>query len=138
MIPVAYKRKEVFYEEITTVPARIRGAFITDDEKKDKVLFHISSMNDTVLYEATNNEHIFDFEITTTGRIKINFTNKYVNRDIKVTFTMTTGQNPILNKESLNFTDSKLDNLIDFINKFGLEFKFSRNSHLEKFNSKMN
>ena len=74
MIPVAYKRKETFFEEIITVPARIRGAFITDNEKKDKIYFSITSMNDTVLYEATTNENIFDFEIITIGRIKINFT----------------------------------------------------------------
>ncbi len=135
MISVAYKRKETYFEEITTVPARIRGAFVTDDNKNHKIYFSITSMNDTVLYEATDNTNIFDFQINTIGRIKINFTNKYVNRDLKITFTLNSAQNPILKKENLNFTETKLNNLIDFLKKFGVEFKFTRNTHSEKFNS---
>jgi hypothetical protein len=137
MIPIAYKSKEVFYEQITTVPARIRGAFLTDDEKKDKIDFSILDEGDKVVYQATANEHIFDFNINTVGKFKIIFHNKYLSSDIKVTFTMNTDQNPILKKESLTFTESKLDSLVDFIKKFNLEFRFNRNANREKFLSKL-
>ncbi len=135
LIPVAYKRKEVFFEEIIQVPARLRGAILTDSKKKDDIYFSITSNNDTLLYEVTGNNDIFDFIIDTPGRIKINFSNKYASKDMKVLFTLNTGQNPILSKENLNFTDSKLNNLIDFMKRFGVEFKFSRHSHNEKFDS---
>ncbi len=135
LIPVSYKRKEVFFEEITQVPARLRGAILTDVEKKDDIYFSITSYNDTVLYEATGNNDIFDIVIDTPGRIKISFSNKFASKDMKVMFTMNTGQNHILSKENLNFTDGKLNNLKDFMNRFEVEFKFSRHSHNEKFES---
>jgi len=43
MIPIGQRKKEIFYEDITIVPARIRGAFLTDEEKKDKVDFEVKS-----------------------------------------------------------------------------------------------
>jgi hypothetical protein len=137
MIPIAYRAKEVYYEQITTVPARVRGAFLTDDEKKDKIEFSIMDAQDKVIYTATGNEHIFDFKIETAGRYKIVFYNKFLNSDIKVTFTMNADQNPILKKESLSFTETKLDSLVDFIKKFNLEFRFNRNANREKFLSKL-
>jgi hypothetical protein len=136
MIPIAYKAKEVFFEQITNVPARIRGAFLTDDEKKDKIDFAILDDRDVMLYQASANEQIFDFKVDRAGKLKIVFHNKYLNGDIKVTFTMNTDQNPILKKESLSFTESKLDSLVDFIKKFNLEFRFNRNANREKFLSK--
>lgn len=109
MIPIAYKTKEIFFENITHVPARIRGAFLSDEEKKDQVDFEILGPHEEVVYRNTTNECLFDFTVNTPGRYKIYFNNRYVNSDIRITFTMNTGQNPILKKEDLSFSDQKLD-----------------------------
>ena len=137
MIPVAYNSKEIFYEDLKTVPARIRGAFLTDEEKKDKIDFKFIDSENKVIYEASGNAKIFDFVVNTPGKYKIVFDNSFLNKDIKITFTMNSDQNPILKKDNLTFTESKLDTLIDFIKKFNLEFRFSRNSHKEEFSSKI-
>lgn len=34
MIPLNFKTKHTYFEDITTIPARIRGAFIVNEEKK--------------------------------------------------------------------------------------------------------
>jgi len=133
MIPLGYKTKEYYYENITHVPARIRGAFLTDEEKKDQIEFEIVGPNNDVKYFNNTNECIFDFNVTDIGKYTIVFNNRYVNSDVKVTFTMNTGQNPILKKADLSFADQKLDNLISFIQKFKLEFKFNRNIHVERY-----
>jgi len=137
MIPVAYKVKEMYYENITNVPARLRGAFLTDEEKKDRIDFEIVSPRGKVVYHNSTNECIFDFNVTEPGRYTIIFNNRYLNSDIKVTFTMNSGQNPILKKEDLSFADQKLDSLVEFIKKFNVEFKFTRSIHRER-NAKMN
>lgn len=41
MIPIGYKKKEIYYENITHVPVTIRGAFLTDEDKKDKIEFAV-------------------------------------------------------------------------------------------------
>jgi hypothetical protein len=133
MIPISYKTKEIFYENITTVPVRIRGAFLTDEETKDRINFEIVGPNNEILYHNTTNECIFEFVAQTPGKYMIVFNNKYMNNDIKVTFTMNSGQNPILKKEDLSFTDQKLENLQNFIKRFNLEFKMNRNIHQERY-----
>ena len=42
MIPVGYKKREIYYENITHVPVIIRGAFLTDEDKKDKIDFEVN------------------------------------------------------------------------------------------------
>jgi hypothetical protein len=133
MIPLAYKTKEHFFENITHVPARVRGAFLIDDEKKDEIEFEIVAPDGHVVYHNTTNECIFEFNLTTIGRYMIVFNNRYVNSDIRVTFTMNTGQNPILKKDDLSFSDTKLDSLLSYIHKFNLEYKFSHNLHYERY-----
>jgi hypothetical protein len=133
MIPLNYKTKEYYYENITTVPARIRGAFITDEEVKDRIEFEIISPNNEIKYYNATNECIFDITITEKGKYTIVFNNKYVNSEIKVTFTMNTGQNQILQKEDLSITDKKLKALEDFIEKYDLNSKFTRKFHLERY-----
>lgn len=41
MIPVGYRKREVYYENITHVPVTIRGAFLTDEDKKDRIEFEV-------------------------------------------------------------------------------------------------
>jgi len=133
MIPLSYKTKEFYYENITHVPARIRGAFLTDEEKKDKIDFEVIGPTGELKYHNTTNECIFDFIATDSGKYSIVFNNRYVNSDMKVTFTMNTNQNPILKKADLSFTEEKLDNLLHFMKKFNLEFKFNRQIHRERY-----
>jgi hypothetical protein len=135
MIPLAYKSREVYYENITN-PGRIRGALLTDEEKKDMIDFQILSPKGIQLYANTTNECLFDLNVTEVGIYQIIFSNKYVNYVIKVTFTMNSGQNAILKKDDLSFADKKLDNLINFIKRFNLEFKLNRNIHQERYKSK--
>lgn len=134
MIPLSYKTKEYFYENITHVPARIRGAFLTDEEKRDRIDFEIIDPKNTVVYHNSTNECIFDITVNEPGKYIIAFNNRYVNSDIRVTFTMNTGQNPILKKGDLSIADTKLDSLLRFIKHFNVEFKFSRAVHSERFN----
>jgi hypothetical protein len=133
MIPLGYKTQELYFENITQVPARIRGAFLTDEEKRDMIDFQIVGPNGDSKYHNSTNECIFDFNVTDIGKYNVIFNNRYVNSELKVTFTMNTGQNLILKKGDLTFTDLKLNNLLDFIKKFNLEFKFNRNIHRERF-----
>lgn len=137
MIPLGYKSREQYYENITTVPARIRGAFIVDEEQRDQIDFEVLNSRNEVVYFNTSNECIFDFTAIEPGRYKLIFNNRYVNSEIKVTFTMNTSQNPILKKQDLSISEQKLDNLIGFIKRFNLEFKLSRNVHQERYKSKI-
>ena len=41
MIPVGYRKHEIFYENITHVPVTVKGAFLTDEDKKDKIEFEV-------------------------------------------------------------------------------------------------
>ena len=43
LIPLKYKSTEVYFENILNVPARLRGAFIIDEETQNKIDFEILS-----------------------------------------------------------------------------------------------
>ena len=92
--------------------------------------------NDQVILVNATNEWIFNFNATIVGFYKIIFYNSYVNSNIKVTFTMNTGQNPMLKKQDLSFVEQKLQNLFQFVKKFQLEFKVTRNNQVERSKSK--
>ena len=100
MIPLVYKTREFYYENITHVPARIRGAFLTDEETKDKIDFEIVGPNEHLVFHNVSNECLFDFVVKEPGQYRIVFNNRYTNTDVKVTFTMNTAQNNMLKKES--------------------------------------
>lgn len=133
MIPLNFKTKHTYFEDITTIPARIRGAFIVNEEKKDNIDFEIIGPRSNVVYRNTTNECIFDLEVNDIGRYTILFNNRYLNEEVQITFTMNTGQNPILKKDDLSFTDKKLDSLFTFIKRFNLESKLNRNLHRERY-----
>lgn len=42
MIPLKHAFKEIYYENITQVPARIRGAFIADEEQRHRINFEVN------------------------------------------------------------------------------------------------
>lgn len=135
MIPLKYKSREVYYETIETVPVTIRGAFMTDEEKSDTIDFQIIDPSNNIIYHNSTNVCIFNMQITQPGRYQIVFNNRYVNSDLKVTFTMKNGQNSILKKEDLSISNQKLDNLLNFVQRFDLEFKFNRNMHNDRYRS---
>lgn len=135
MIPLKYKSKEIYYETIETVPVTVRGAYMTADDKEEIIDFEIIDPDNQVIFTKTKNVCIFKLLFIKAGRYKIVFNNRYVNNDLKVTFTMKNGQNEILKKEDLSGSNQKLDNLNNFIEKFDLEFKFNRNIHNDRYKS---
>ena len=98
MIPVPYKSIQVFYENITIVPARVRGAFILDESLKEKIEFRIKGPKGNTIYLNTTNAAIFDLNFKEQGMYEISFNNRYKNGELKPTFTMNPGQNEILKK----------------------------------------
>ena len=79
MIPVPYKSVQVFYENITIVPARVRGAFILDESLKEKIEFRIKGPKGNTLYLNTTNAALFDLNFTEQGMYEISFNNRYKN-----------------------------------------------------------
>lgn len=120
MIPVKKKGAESFYETITKVPAKVRGAFLTETNKKDKIEFIILSPDNKLVYKNFTNECIFDFEATQPGDYIIKFRNPAGEGEINVTFTLNTYQNEILSSEHLSFSEKKIDALSQFINQINV------------------
>ena len=44
MINIPYKSKEIYYEDIQNTPADVRGAFLTDEDKKEKIDFEVRKL----------------------------------------------------------------------------------------------
>lgn len=59
MIPLAHKKQELYYENISSVPAYVRGAFLTDDDKKDKVDFEV--LINQVVARSIRSYHLSEF-----------------------------------------------------------------------------
>jgi hypothetical protein len=133
LIPVPYKTSEIYYETINNVPAKLRGAFIMDEENNKKIEFNIYDPDGKKVYSKISHLSIFNFNVTKVGKYKIELNNKFVNSEVKVTFTMSTGQNVVLKKEDLTQTEKKLDQLLLFIKRFNVEYKVSQNLHQERF-----
>lgn len=136
MIPVAYKARQIFYENITQVPATIRGAYILDETKKEKIDFLIKSPSGSTVYSNTTHSAIFIFNVTEAGIYEIIFSNRYKNAELKPAFTMNTQQNKILQKEDLNQTEASIDQMIAFLKGISTEDKMKRNIHRERYLSK--
>lgn len=137
IIPVAYKSRQIFYENITTVPIRVRGAFLLDDTNADQIHFTIRAPNSTVIYSNTTHSDIFEFNADAIGLYEIAFNNAYKNGELKPTFTMNTQQNEILKKDDLNHTELAIDQMITFLKGIGTEDKMKRNVHRERYLSKL-
>lgn len=133
MVPLEFKTKEMYYENITNVPARIRGAFIIDDDRNEHIDFEIKGPLGNTYYRNSTNAAIFEFNATDVGKYSIIMHNVYVNRELKVTFTMNTGQNVVLKKEDLSFSEQKLENLMGFIKKMNLEMKMTRGVNSDRY-----
>lgn len=135
MIPIKYKKREVYFETVSKVPARFRGAMIMEDEQKNNIDFHIYSPKGDVVYSNSTNQFIFDFNVTEIGSYKIIFDNRYSNTDLKVTYTMNVGQNLILKKEDLSMSEEKANSIVDFMKRYSVTYKMRDNLHFTRINS---
>jgi hypothetical protein len=138
LIPVSYKKREVFYETITKVPIRLRGAFLMNEDKNDKIEVQIMTPSNKLFYFNVTSQDIFDLNATEAGTYTISFDNRYTNTDIRVTFTMNTGHNTLLRKEDLNITEAKASEILDFMSKYSLLIKMRENAQSSRFISMFN
>ena len=135
-IPLRPKIPELFYENVTTVPATFKGAFIIIDESIDKIEFMVRDPNNRIIYQVNKHHDVFEIPIKLIGKYSIIFHNKISKSDILITFTMNSGQNKLLNSKDLTKTEEKLESLNTVIKKFNLEFKFGHDIHTKRYQSK--
>ena len=127
-IPVKKHSQVEYYENITKVPCMFQGVVILEDAKseKDKIEFKIISPNNTVMYQSTDVASIFKVEIKEKGLYTMLFNNKYISRDIRPTFMANSGQNLVLERESLTETENKLEKIMAFLHKYEQDRKLTR------------
>ena len=135
-IPLRPRIQEIYYENVTTVPAIFKGAFIISDESTDKIEFIIKDPNNKIIYQVTKHHDIFEVPIGIVGKYTIIFNNRISKTNLLVTFTMNNGQNNPLNAKDLTKTEQKLEALNTVIKKFNLEFKFGHDIHTKRYKSK--
>ena len=125
MIPIDYKTSEVFYQKFNKAPFKMRGALLVDEEKEERVKFKIESPSGKVIYKGTTGQLKFEHEITETGIYKFYFDNKYINTELRVTFTLNSGNNDVIKKADLDFSHQKASELFSIISKMKNERKIS-------------
>ena len=135
-IPLRPRIQEIYYENVTTVPAIFKGAFIISDESTDKIEFIIKDPNNKNIYQVTKHHDVFEVPIRLIGKYTIIFNNRISKTNLIVTFTMNNGQNNPLNAKDLTKTEQKLESLNTVIKKFNLEFKFGHDIHTKRYQSK--
>ena len=136
-IPLRPRIQEIYYENVTTVPAIFKGAFIISDETTDKIEFIIKDPNNKNIYQVTKHHDVFEVPIRLVGKYTIIFNNRISKTNLMVTFTMNNGQNNPLNAKDLTKTEQKLEALNTVIKKFNLEFKFGHDIHTKRYKSKL-
>ena len=135
-IPLRPRIQEIYYENVTTVPAIFKGAFIISDESTDKIEFIIKAPNNKIIYQVTKHHDIFEVPIRLVGKYTIVFNNRISKTNLMITFTMNNGQNNPINAKDLSKTEQKLEALNTVIKKFNLEFKFGHDIHTKRYQSK--
>ena len=135
-IPLRPRIQETYYENVTTVPSTFKGAYIISDESTDKIEFIVKDPNEKIIYEVTKHHDIFEIPIKIKGKYTIIFRNRISIGNLMITFTMSTGQNQLLNAKDLTKTEEKLESLNTVIKKFNLEFKFGHDIHTKRYKSK--
>ena len=127
-IPVKKRTQVEYYENITKVPCKFQGAFILDEAQSDqeKIEFKIISPNNTVIYQKTNVASIFSVEINEKGLYTLLFNNKYLNRDVRPSLVVNSGQNLVLERENLSETENKLEKIMAFLLKYDQDRKLTR------------
>ena len=135
-IPLRPRIQEIYFENVTTVPATFKGAFLISDETTDKIEFIIKDPNQRVIYQVTKHHDIFEIPITLIGKYTIIFNNRVSKSNLMIIFTMSTGQNNLINAKDLSKTEQKLEALNSVIKKFNLEFRFGHDIHTKRYKSK--
>ena len=135
-IPLRPRIQEIYFENVTTVPSVFKGAFIISDETTDQIEFIVKDPNDRNIYQVTKHHDIFEIPIKLVGKYTIVFNNRISKSNLMITFTMSTGQNNLLNAKDLTKTEQKLEALNTVIKKFNLEFKFGHDIHTKRYKSK--
>lgn len=124
MIPIKQKTTEKFFENFIKVPRTIKGAFLTEDTKREKIEFLVINPQNRLVYKNNTSECIFEFEATTPGEYTFKFKNNDNQGEIKVTFTINTAQEEVLSNEHLSFTEKKIESLNKFMNNIKIEDGF--------------
>ena len=135
-IPLRPRIQEIYYENVTTVPAMFKGAFIISDESTDKIELIIKDPNNKIIYQVTKHHDVFEVPIRLVGKYTIIFNNRISKTNLMVTFTMNNGQNNPINAKYLSKTEQKMEALNTVIKKFNLEFKFGHDIHSKRYKSK--
>ena len=127
-IPVKKRTQVEYYENITKVPCKFQGAFILDEAQSDqeKIEFKIISPNNTIIYQNTDVASIFSVEISEKGLYTLVFNNKYLNRDVRPSLVVNSGQNLVLERENLSETENKLEKIMAFLLKYDQDRKLTR------------
>ena len=127
-IPVKKRSKVEYYENITKVPCKFQGAFILDEAQsvREKIEFKIISPNNTVLFEKTDVASIFNIDITEKGLYTLVFNNKYLNKDVRPSIMVNSGQNLVLERENLSETENKMEKIMAFLLKYDQDRKLTR------------
>ena len=127
-IPVKKRSQVEYYENITKVPCKFQGAFILDEAQSDreKIEFKIISPNNTVLFEKTDVASIFNLELKEKGLYTLVFNNKYLNKDIRPSIMVNSGQNLVLERENLSETENKLEKIMAFLSKYEQDRRLTR------------
>ena len=136
-IPLRPRIQEIYYENVTTVPSKFKGAFIISEETTDKIEFIVKDPKNKIIHQVTNHHDIFEIPIEIKGIYTIIFNNRISNGNLMITFTMNTGQNQLINAKDLTKTQTKLETLNKVIKKFNLEFKFGHDIHTRRYKSKI-
>ena len=136
MIPLDYKTYEVFYQNITTVPYNLKGALIIDEENEDSIDFRIESPTGQIVYSNSTGQCIFNIYIQESGVYKFYFDNRYQNNQMRVTFTLNSGSNNVVQKKDLDFSTQKTNSLNEFLDKLKLERKLKKYARQNRILSK--
>ena len=128
LIPVPYKSQVDFFENITKVPCQMKGAFLLEEanSKKDVIDFKILAPNHTIIFQSSSIGSIFILNLTETGLYKISFSNRVINKEVKPTLIMNSGQNLFVEKENLSETEKKMDSLLSILRKYEQDNKLNR------------
>ena len=127
-IPINRRTVVEYYENITRVPCLLQGAFILEEAKNEKEIldFKIIAPNRTVIFQASDIASMFSLQIYEKGLYTFQFNNRVINREIRPTLMVNSGQNLILEKENLSATENKLEKIVAFLQKYEQDRKLNR------------
>ena len=127
-IPINKRTQVEYYENITKAPCLFQGAFFLEEAKNEKEVidFKIIAPNRSVIFQASDIASIFSIQIYEKGFYTFQFYNRVINREIRPTLMVNSGQNLILEKENLSGTEDKLEKIVAFLQKYEQDRKLTR------------